>query len=353
MAGLPPPVGPLAGLLAPALDEPQVLPLAADYVPPRWARNPHVQSLLSSSGLRRHRGLQRLRQLGAVTTSHLFDGGGGVRLQGFHTGVPGMRPRGLAILLHGWEGSSESSYMRTSAASLLEQGFEVVRLNFRDHGDTHALNEGLFHSLLIDEVVQAAADAARRFPHATLVAGGYSLGGNFALRLALRAPAAGLALARVAAVCPVLDPTAALVGMETSLPVYHWYFQRKWRQSLERKRALFPQRYTFDDKVLSLGVRELTRWMVEHLTDIGSLENYLDGYDVSGERLAGLAVPADILMAQDDPVIPFEGFRHWQLPAGAHLEVARWGGHCGFIENAHCDGFGERWMSAHLAAAAA
>ncbi|MFT4196395.1 MAG: alpha/beta fold hydrolase [Pseudoxanthomonas sp.] len=337
--------------MAPALGPPQAPPRAADYVPPRWARNPHLQSLLSSSGLRRRRGLQRMQALGAVTREHLFDGGDGVRLQGFHTTLPGLDPRGLAILLHGWEGSAESSYMRTTTASLLERGFEVVRLNFRDHGDTHHLNEDLFHSLRIGEVVNAAVDVARRFPHRALVAGGYSLGGNFALRLALRAPAAGLELARVAAVCPVLDPTAALACMETGLPIYHWYFQRKWRGSLERKQALFPQRYAFDDKVLSLGVRELTRWTVEHLTDIGSLENYLDGYHIGGQRLRALAVPADILMAEDDPVIPVEGFHDWQLPAHARLEIARWGGHCGFIENARCDGFGERWMSARLAAA--
>ncbi|MEG1681016.1 MAG: alpha/beta hydrolase, partial [Stenotrophomonas sp.] len=62
-------------------------------------------------------------------------------------------------------------------------------------------------------------------------------------------------------------------------------------------------------------------------------------------------VPADILMAADDPVIPFTTFDHWQLPTDAHLEIARWGGHCGFIENLRGDGFSERWVAQHLAAA--
>jgi len=50
-------------------------------------------------------------------------------------------------------------------------------------------------------------------------------------------------------------------------------------------------------------------------------------------------------MAEDDPVIPFGTFKDWQLPAHAHLEIAPWGGHCGFIENAACDGFAERWVT--------
>lgn len=324
-------------------------PVSPDnYLPPRWLRNAHLQSILSSSELRRRRGLRKLQVLGARSTEHIFDGGAGVRLQGWHTTIPGMEVRGLALLLHGWEGSAESSYMRMTAASLLKAGYEVVRLNFRDHGDTHHLNEEIFHSCLLPEVLHAACDVAEKFPRRPMVAAGYSLGGNFVLRLALRAPEAGLPLKHVAAVCPVLDPHAALTGMERGLPLYHWYFQRKWRHSLEIKRALFPERHVYDDRTLSLGVRELTRWMVEHETDFGTLENYLDGYSVAGDRLARMVVPANILMAQDDPVIPFADFANWQLPASARLEVARWGGHCGFIENARCDGFGERWVTDRL-----
>jgi predicted alpha/beta-fold hydrolase len=327
---------------------------AVDYTPPRWLRNPHLQSMLSSSELRRRRGLRRLQALGAVSAEHIFDGGDGVRLQGWHTRVPGVEARGLALLLHGWEGSAESSYMRAAAASLLEAGFEVVRLNFRDHGDTHHLNEELFHSCRIGEVVNAAADIARRFPgrdgpQRPFVAAGYSLGGNFALRLALRARAAGIPLARVAAVCPVLDPEDTLVGMENGLRLYHWYFQRKWRSSLRRKRALFPQRHDFADDDLKRNMRELTRWMVERYTDYGTLENYFEGYSIAGDRLRGLDVPAHILMAQDDPVIPFRHFREWRLPETATLEVAGWGGHCGFIENVAGDGYSERWIAQKLA----
>ncbi len=220
-----------------------------------------------------------------------------MRLQGLHSAIPACEPRGLVLLLHGWEGSVDSSYMRLTAAQLLRRGFEVFRLNFRDHGNTHHLNEGLFHSNRIDEVVHAACDVARRFPLRPLAVAGYSLGGNFALRLALRAPAAGLALAHVAAVCPVLDPARTMDAMEQGLPLYLWYFERKWRDSLARKRALFPQQHDFDDQVLGLRMRPLTQWMVERHTDFGTLDRYFDGYSIAGDRLAALQVPASILMA--------------------------------------------------------
>ena len=320
---------------------------ASDYRPPRWLRNAHVQSVLGSSPLRRRHGERSLAQLNAVSTLHTIDAGD-ARLQGVHTALPGTAPRGLVMLLHGWEGSVDSSYMRLTAVELLRQGFEVFRLNFRDHGNTHHLNEGLFHSNRIDEVVRAAGEVSRLYPDRPLAVAGYSLGGNFALRLALRAPTAGVKLAHVAAVCPVLDPARTMDSMEQGLPVYLWYFERKWRGSLARKRELFPQTHAFDDQVLGLRMRPLTQWMVERHTDFGTLERYFDGYSIAGDRLAGLQVPASILMAADDPVIPVDAFHKLQLSADTDLEISPWGGHCGFLESAKLDGFAERWIAGKL-----
>ena len=325
------------------------LPLTVDdYRPPRLLRSPHLQSVLGSSALRRRHGERSLAACDAVTTAHLIDGGDGVRLHGLHSAIAGAPSRGLVLLLHGWEGSVDSSYMRLTAAHLLRAGFEVFRLNFRDHGDTHHLNEGLFHSNRIDEVVHAACDVARRFPHRPIAVAGYSLGGNFALRLALRAPAAGLPLAHVAAVCPVLDPARTMDAMERGWPMYMWYFERKWRGSLARKRELFPHLHAFDDRVLGLRMRSLTRWMVERHTDFGTLDDYFEGYSIAGTRLSALPVPASILMSEDDPVIPVDGFRALQLPAPARLEISPWGGHCGFLESHRLDGFAERWIAARM-----
>ncbi|TYT26369.1 alpha/beta fold hydrolase [Luteimonas viscosa] len=326
-------------------------PLAPAYAPPRWLRSPHLQTVLATSPWRRRLGAEALARTGAVTTEHLLDGGDGVRLHGLHSVVPGTEPRGLALLLHGWEGSAESSYMRLTAAQLLVRGFEVFRLNFRDHGDTHHLNPDIFHSCRIEEVVHAARDVASRFAPRPLVVAGYSLGGNFALRLALRAPEAGLALARVAAVCPVLDPARTMHRMEHGLWFYMRYFERKWRSSLMRKRALFPERVGFDDATLRLGMRELTEWLVLRHTDLGSIDNYFDGYSVAGDRLQALQVPAHILMAADDPVIPLDEFHALALPALARVEIVPWGGHCGFLEDARLGGYAERWTAERLAAA--
>lgn len=320
-----------------------------DFRPSGLLRNPHLQSMLGSSPLRRRRGQRALAASGAVTTECILDGGD-ARLQAWHSKRPDVAPVGTALLLHGWEGSAESGYMRLTAARLLARGYEVVRLNFRDHGDTHHLNEELFHSNRLDEVVHATADLVCRLHVRDLVLAGFSLGGNFALRVGLRAQAVGLPLRRIAAVCPLVDPARAMDCLEQGPAVYAWYFHRKWRHSLQRKRALFPERYDYDDATLAMDLRRLTGWLARRYAGFDSVEAYFDGYSIAGERLAGLQVPAHILMAQDDPVIPSDDLHRWRLPDGVQLEVARWGGHCAFLENLAGDGFAERWVAERLTA---
>jgi predicted alpha/beta-fold hydrolase len=315
------------------------------FDPPRWLRNAHVQTVLGTSPLRRRIGEARLAAQQATTTAHIIDAGEGVRLSGLHDAPRDGGSKGLALLLHGWEGSVDSSYMRLTAADLLGRGWSTFRLNFRDHGDSHHLNEDIFHSGRIDEVVRAAVEVARCFPASRMVAAGYSLGGNFALRLALRAPAAGLRLERVAAVCPVLDPARTMDAMDHGIGIYRRYFERKWRGSLLRKRALYPHLSHLDDRTLAQRLREITRALVEGHTDYGTLDGYFDRYTIAGDRLAALEVPAEILTAADDPVIPVLDFQRLVLAPATRLTITAHGGHCGFVRDARLDGFAEHWVA--------
>ena len=326
--------------------------IASSFSPPPGLRNGHAQSVISSGPARARYAAKLLAESGAHHQSLTLDAGDGVRLQGvWSTPRDGAASGALALLLHGWEGSAESNYLRAAAARLLAEGHAVFRLNFRDHGDTHHLNEAIFHSGRIDEVVAASSALVERLGIERLLVGGWSLGGNFALRLALRARAVGLPLAGVAAVCPAIDPAATMDAMEAGLPIYRRYFERQWRRSLAKKRELFPQAHPFGDDVLKLRIRPLTAYFAERHTDYGSLSGYFDAYSVAGERLAALPVAADILMAEDDPVVPVAEFRRIAQLPGVRLELARHGGHCGFLLDWRMRGYAEDWMARRFAAA--
>jgi hypothetical protein len=254
-----------------------------------------------------------------------------VRLQGFYSGH-NPDSGNLCILIHGWEGGADSSYLISAAGILWEKGFNVFRLNLRDHGETHYLNKDLFHSCRIAEVVGAVKTISERFAHNKLFLGGFSLGGNFALRVAVRAPGAGIKLDRVAAVCPVLNPKHTMEAMENGLLIYHWYFMKKWLRSLETKRKYFPDLDGLWNIPHFAKISHMTDYFVRRFTDYPDLYTYLNGYTITGDALKNLEVPSFIIASLDDPVIPAKDIKKLAKPECLKIQTTEYGGHCGFLE---------------------
>ena len=198
------------------------------FYPAFGLRSTHTQSMINSGALRRRIVRSRFRALIEAESEWVIDVGDGVRLLG-HYSPQASSSRGLVVLFHGWEGSSYSNYIISAGGALYEQGFDIFRLNFRDHGDTHAMNPGIFHSCRLDEVVRAVKQVTQQLNCGGWALAGYSLGGNFALRVALKAPEADLSIKRVFAVSPVISPANTLVAMESGPGgKYEEYYVRKW-----------------------------------------------------------------------------------------------------------------------------
>ena len=73
--------------------------------------------------------------------------------------------------------------------------------------------------------------------------------------------------------------------------------------------------------------------MVEQFSEFPTLDAYLSGYAIIGERLAQLAVPSHILLSLDDPIIPASDLQHVARSAQLQVEAIPHGGHCGFMES--------------------
>jgi predicted alpha/beta-fold hydrolase len=306
--------------------------------------------MLASTAARRGPIARRAAPVVAAAKELLLDCGDDVRLQCFHSS-PEHSTGNPVVLLHGWEGSATSLYVLSLAQQLFERGFEVVRLNLRDHGDTHHLNRELFHSCRLPEVVGAVRSVQRLFHGKSLQLVGFSLGGNFMLRVAAEAGEAGLDIAKVIAVSPVLDPGETLIALEHGMPGYQLYFVRKWMRSLLKKQAAWPGDYDFRELGRLEGLRRMTAELVRRFTEFPSLDDYLDGYSITGGRLARLEVPASIITSLDDPIIPAHSLDGLARPSALRLIVTQYGGHCGFLERLSGPSWVERRIVAELEAA--
>ncbi|MGD8417485.1 MAG: alpha/beta fold hydrolase [Pseudomonadales bacterium] len=317
--------------------DPGVMPPHYPFVPARLLRSPHAQTILGSRGRGRWVRARAARLLAAsrreeISVDH------GVRLEAWIASQP--EPAPAVILLHGWLGHAGSTYVLSAAAELWQAGFSVVRLNLPDHGDTAHLNSDLFHSARIVEVTSAVHRLVNDHLHAPTGLAGYSLGGNFALRIARDLGIETLA------VCPALDPAATVARIDSGLAAYRWFFTLKWRRALSRKEKAFPDRYDFAPAGRLATVGALTEWFVREHTEFPDADAYFRSYTLTGDALAGTR--ASVLYAEDDPVIPAAGFE--TLPRAIERLATDFGGHCAFIEQFSGPTWSDRYLVRHFRA---
>lgn len=298
------------------------------FQPPAYLKPAFVQTSLASLKIRTWGKKTLLRRERPIVLETVKS----TRLLGVYSPQSEETHRGLVILLHGWEGSSHSTYMVTCGDYLYKNGFSVFRINLRDHGNTHHLNEGLFYATLLEEVWDAAHQASKFGRGAPVYLVGFSLGGNFAIRVAARyAGRDRCNLSRVVSISPVLDPDKATDRIDSN-PLILRYFLKKWRRSLILKQSLYPDRYDFSDILKLKSLREMTARLLERHSDYASTREYFRAYSIQPELTGQITLPLTILTAVDDPIIPIEEFKRLKPGPRTDVIMLEHGGHNGFID---------------------
>jgi len=299
-----------------------------------------IQTILGSSKLRTW-GANRMH---AVARDIIFETPDGVKLLGSYSQHDGCPARGLVILLHGWEGSVDSTYILCTGRTLFKHGYNILRLNFRDHGESHHLNEGIFYAVLLKEVFQAVKQAARLAGELPVFLAGFSLGGNFVLRILQRCLDHPIAnLHHAVAISPVLDPEKATLKIDRTCLIRR-YFLKKWFGSLKKKQQLFPELYDFGKMFSLTTIAAVTDAMLHDYSDYGSSKDYFRQYSVVKQAIKDITVPATVIMAADDPIIPVEDFYRLKTNDRTTMAIQPYGGHNGFIDGLYLQGWYEQRM---------
>lgn len=298
------------------------------FIPKPWARNRHVQTILGSMKFR----LTGKNPMIDTSRETIIDGGNGIRLLGYYSPQSSLPPKGLVTLIHGWEGSADSTYIQSTGKYLYEKGYHIFRLNLRDHGNSHHLNEGLFHGALTEETFQAVRNISNLADNLPYYLAGFSLGANFSLRVALKHSFSEIPrLRHVFCVSPALDPHKATLAIDNSLPIYRHYFLNKWKRSLKKKQFFFPDKYAFRNILKENTCMGLTEAIMPHYPDFGSYRDYFNRYTLLGNALLDLTIPVTIIASEDDPIVPVADI--FELKKNEYLQVLiqKYGGHCGFV----------------------
>ena len=303
-----------------------------EFIPPRWLRNRHLQTI----GTMWPRRFPRL----PASESRLLRIGEDTQLRLVCNWQPSHRERPTLVLVHGLEGSSDSQYLIGIADKGWGAGFNSVRVNIRNCGDTEHLTPHLYNAGLSDDLRKVVELLIAGEGLRELHLAGYSMGGNTFLKLAGEwGKDAPPEVKSLCAVSPSIDLArcADALGQPSNF-IYERRFVRGLRRRMHRKRDLFPDLYNTNSLEQVRSVREFDDKFTAPLSGYGNAENYY--YKASALRVIDrIALPTLILAAQDDPFIPVESFSDPAVTGNPNLTVLTppHGGHSGFIQRRRND----------------
>ncbi len=248
------------------------------------------------------------------------------------------------LIVHGLEGSSESSYVRGTTHKAFSAGMNVVRMNVRNCGGTEHLAPSLYHSGLsadIDAVTRALI-SEHKLRRLALI--GFSMGGNQVLKLAGEWGTDGpTELCAVVAVSPAIDlgPSADALHLPANR-VYEWHFLWLLKRRLRRKARLFADAYDLDCLRGVRTLRQFDNQVTARYCNFADADDYYrraSAFPV----LDRIAAPTLVIHAKDDPFIRILPETRAKLLANPKIRLieTEHGGHCGFL--AAADGYDGRW----------
>ncbi len=163
---------------------------------------------------------------------------------------------------------------------------------------------------------------------------GYSLGGNVVLKLAGELGSSGGDL--ISGVCAVSTPIdlAACVEQLDSRPniLYARRFLKRLKERVVRKEQLCPGSFAIGRMGSVRSVYDFDDVFTAASFGFGSADRYY-ATQSSNQFLEQIRVPALLVQAKDDPLIPFRVYDHPAFRRNRWLELAatEHGGHLGYL----------------------
>jgi predicted alpha/beta-fold hydrolase len=309
-----------------------------EFEPPFPLRNPHLMTIAAAFWRRKFAHLN-------TSTPRLFETEPGTQVRADCHWQKSPAEHATLILLHGLEGSSDSGYMLGTADKAFYAGFNVLRMNQRNCGGTDDLTPTLYNSGLSCDARAVVRELIERDSLPEIFAAGFSMGGNLVLKMAAEfGESAPLELRAVAGICPSCDLGACADAIgELRNRIYERHFVRRLKRRMIHKAKLFPEKYPLNGLAKIRSVRQFDNAITAKFCGFRDADDYYTRSSALG-LLAEIRVPTLLLVAQDDPMIPFRSFERAKLSANPHiiLETPRHGGHCGFITRG---GSGERFWA--------
>jgi predicted alpha/beta-fold hydrolase len=174
------------------------------------------------------------------------------------------------------------------------------------------------------------------------------MGGNLVLKMAGElGPSPPRELRAVVGISPAIDLAAAVDAMEQPRNrIYQLYFVYKLKRRFRAKARLYPELYRTEGLARVRTIREFDDAITAPYCGFRNAADYYRRAS-SQPLLRFISLPAMLLTAQDDPMIPFASFAGPAIRDNHQiaLEAPRHGGHSAFISASRGQRF---WAEARI-----
>ena len=302
----------------------------SDFVPARWLKNRQLQTIYPSLPWAWRSKPELRRQVLALPD-------GDVTVVDWHVHsdeLPETAP--LLVILHGLEGSAESSYARMLLEAAFDRGWRSCVLHFRDCGDYRNVLPRRYHAGETNDL-RYFLERLHKTPEAAensgpLMAVGYSLGGNVLLKY-LGESGDETPLRAAVGVCVPLNLHTCADALDQGFSkLYQRYLLKRMKAAVKRKFNPHTAAFDWNGAMAARTFAEFDDLVTAPLHGFTGMQDYYDKCS-STHFLDRIQRPTLVVNALDDPfmtedVIPPEE----NLSEYVTLEVARSGGHVGFID---------------------
>jgi predicted alpha/beta-fold hydrolase len=299
---------------------------AAEFDPPRWLRNAHVQTLLPR--------LLPGRSLTQEPEIVNLPDGDFVELA-WARPAPASDDAPIFVLFHGLEGSFDSPYARELLYTASRLGWRGVLMHFRGCGREPNRLPRAYHSGDTADARWIIDLLAQRYPGTPMVAAGVSLGANMLLKLVAEHRADELPLTGAIAINAPLDLAASADTLDRGFArVYQRYLLRQLKRKVMTRLQTMSLPLTIDPS----DIRHLNTFWTYDNDITAPMHGFRSAGDYyrrasAGPLLGKIETPTLVLHAADDPFMPRDLFSSLPAPSSSvRVEIARYGGHVGYVE---------------------
>lgn len=290
-----------------------------------WLRNRHLQTLYPS-----FRGRQAPRP--ALTRRMLDLPDGDVTAIDWLADSPEITDETpLLVILHGLEGSAESTYARLLLQAAADHGWHAVVLHFRDCGDYRNVLPRRYHAGETNDLRYFVNKLRTEGQEGPIVAVGYSLGGNVLLKyLGEDGPTTPLHAA--AAVSVPLDLGICSEALTCGFSrFYQTLLLKRMKNAVARKFDLHTAAFDWDRAMGATTFAEFDDAVTAPLHGFSGKDEYYAKCS-SIHFLKDIDRPTLIINSRDDPfMLPKMLPKADRLAEQVTLEISEEGGHVGFV----------------------